>query len=72
MICKAVVSSKEGDRFRVLIGSRVSAPFPRIRHLRAEHEAQYQEEITVGDTVAVALLGNSMADGLVLGKIDIT
>lgn len=68
MIYKAVISAIEGDRYRVVIDGRVSAPFPRMRVLKEEHEGRYQEGFSVGDTVAVALFGSNLADGLVLGK----
>lgn len=69
MVCKAVISAIEGNRFRVVIDGRVSSPFPRMRVLKEEHEGRYQEGLSVGDTVAVALFGNNLADGLVLGKV---
>lgn len=67
MVCKAVISAKEGEKFRVLVDGRVSAPFPRVRVLKEEKE--YQEELAVGDTVAVVIFGGTLADGLVLGKV---
>lgn len=69
MICKAVISAKEGEKFRVLVDDRVSAPIPRVRMLKEEKEEGYQEELAVGDTVAVAVFGGTLADGLVLGKV---
>jgi len=69
MIYKAVISSVEGEKYRVLIDGRVSAPFPRMRLLKKEHEEQYQEELKAGDTAAVAVFGASLADGLILGKV---
>lgn len=69
MILKAVISAVEDEAFRVIINGRVSAPFPRIRMLKKEKEAEYQEELAVGDTVAVVIFGSSLADGLVLGKV---
>ena len=69
MVYKAVVSAKEGNRFRVIIGGRVSAPFPRMQVLKEEYRGKLQEEIEVGDTVAAALFGNNLADGLILGKV---
>lgn len=69
MIYKAVISAIEGDRFRVVIDGRVSASFSRMRVLKEEHEEWYQEGLSVGDAVAVALFGNNLADGLILGKI---
>lgn len=69
MICKAVISAKEGEKFRVLVDGRVSAPIPRVRMLKEEKEEGYQEELAVGDTVAVAVFGGTLADGLILGKV---
>lgn len=69
MVCKAVISAVEGERYRVVIGGRVSAPFPRIRVLKEEKEEEQQEELAVGDTVAVVVFGGSLADGLILGKV---
>ena len=69
MVCKAVISAKEGEKFRVLVDGRVSAPFPRVRVLKEEKEKEYQEELAVGDTVAVVIFGGTLADGLVLGKV---
>lgn len=69
MVCKAVISAKEGEKFRVLMDGRVSAPIPRVRMLKEEKEEDYQEELAVGDTVAVAVFGGTLADGLILGKV---
>ncbi len=69
MVYQAVISAVEGDRCRVVMGGRVSAPLPRMRVLKEEREQELREELTVGDRVAVAVFGGSLADGLILGKV---
>ena len=60
MVYQAVISAVEGDRCRVVMGGRV---------LKEEREQELREELTVGDRVAVAVFGGSLADGLILGKV---
>ena len=38
MVYQAVISAVEGDRCRVVMGGRVSAPLPRMRVLKEERE----------------------------------
>jgi hypothetical protein len=69
MVRKAVISTKEGEKYRVLVDGRISAPIPRVRMLKKEKEESYQEELAVGDIVAVVIFGGTLADGLILGKV---
>ena len=69
MIVKATVSMVEGGRYRVLVNGRVSAPLPRLTVVIA---SMYETEIVVGDTVAAVFYIDTMADGVVLGKVDET
>lgn len=65
MIYKAVISSIDGDLYRVQIpDGRVSGLLPLLRLVRAEED---EIELAAGDPVAVAFFGSSLADGVLLG-----
>lgn len=67
MIVKATVSAVEGKRYRVLVNGRVSAALPRLTVVKNSAD---EEPIVIGDMVAVVFYSDTMADGVVLGKVD--
>lgn len=70
MIVRGTVSTVEGERFRIIVDGRVSAPLPRLQTMIVSQECR-EVEISVGDKVLVAFLsGASLADGVVLGRVD--
>lgn len=66
MIVKATVSSVEDGKYRVLVSGRVSAALP---HLAVVKDSADEVTISIGDTVAAAFYGDTLADGVVLGKV---
>lgn len=67
MIVKATVSAVEGERYRVLVNGRVSAALPRLTVVKNSAD---ETPILIGDLVAAVFYSDTMADGVVLGKVD--
>ena len=69
MIAKARISAAAAGGWRVVIGGRVSAPFPLMLNFKPNEYTELPE-LSPGDLVVVALFGENLADGAILGKVE--